>query len=187
MYKVLAIIGKAGSGKDTLLNACLDRYKDKLHGIVSYTTRPPREGEVDSVNYFFVSEEEFTEMTLDLQMLETSCFNNWMYGTAERSLVEDKINIGVFNPEGIRSMQEFSDIIDLKVVYVWASDKERLLRQLNREAYPDVDEIVRRYGTDKADFKDIRDLKNVYEVVNDVMTDVDTVVDGVSIILDEFV
>ena len=78
MYKVLAIIGKAGSGKDTLLNACLDRYKDKLHGIVSYTTRPPREGEVDGINYFFVSEEEFTEMTLDLQMLETSCFNDWM-------------------------------------------------------------------------------------------------------------
>ena len=38
---------------------------------------------------------------------------------------------------------------------MWASDKERLLRQLNRESDPDVDEILRRFKTDREDFSDL--------------------------------
>ena len=187
MYKLLAIIGQAGSGKDTLLQNVLHTYGDKLHEIVSYTTRPPREGEVDGVNYHFISNDDFTEMTLDGKMLETACFNDWMYGTAEGSLVEDKINIGVFNPAGIRSLMEYNDIINLKVVYVRVADKERLLRQLHREDNPDVDEIVRRYSTDKADFdkKSLRDIPR-YEVFNSNRDELSLCVETVGYLLDEF-
>jgi hypothetical protein len=61
-------------------------------------------------------------------MLEVSHFNGWYYGTEESALSLEKINIGVFNPEGIRSLLKHSDMIDLKVYYVRASDKERLMR-----------------------------------------------------------
>ena len=57
-YKILAIIGQAGSGKDTLMKKVL-AINDNLHEIVSFTTRPPREGEVDGVNYHFIDGEEF--------------------------------------------------------------------------------------------------------------------------------
>lgn len=40
----------------------------------------------------------------------------------------------------------------MKLFYITASDKTRLLRQLNREGDPDVEEIIRRYSTDKKDF-----------------------------------
>ena len=46
------------------------------------------------------------------------------------------------------------DDIDLEIIYVKASDKTRLLRQLNREEEPNVHEIVRRFYTDEADFQD---------------------------------
>jgi guanylate kinase len=46
------------------------------------------------------------------------------------------------------------DIIDLEIIYVKASDKTRLLRQLNREEEPNVKEIIRRFATDEADFQD---------------------------------
>ena len=87
-------------------------------------------------------------------MLEYTMFNNWFYGTSYDSLQSDAINIGVFNPAGIRSLREFNDI-DLIVYKIVCSDKTRMLRQLNREEHPNVDEIVRRYKTDKEDFSNL--------------------------------
>lgn len=46
------------------------------------------------------------------------------------------------------------DELDLTIVYVQTNDKVRLIRQLNREEEPDVDEILRRYRTDQWDFID---------------------------------
>ncbi len=84
-------------------------------------------------------------------MLEATVFNDWVYGTGLNSLDEAKINIGVFNPEGIETLSEM-DNIDLFVIRCMCPDKDRLLRQLYRESNPDVDEIVRRYLADKSDF-----------------------------------
>ena len=87
-------------------------------------------------------------------MLEYTMFNNWFYGTSYDSLQPDAVNIGVFNPAGIRSLRKF-DNIDLIVYKIVCSDKTRMLRQLNREEHPNVDEIVRRYKTDKEDFSNL--------------------------------
>ena len=87
-------------------------------------------------------------------MLEATNFNDWFYGTSYDTLRSDVPNIGVFNPDGIRALQGRPDI-DLTVYRVSCSDKTRLLRQLNREDHPNVDEIVRRYKTDKDDFFDL--------------------------------
>ena len=57
MIRVYAIIGKAGSGKDYILKKVLKNIDD--HGIVSCTTRPPREGEVEGKDYHFVSSAYF--------------------------------------------------------------------------------------------------------------------------------
>lgn len=91
-------------------------------------------------------------------MLEATCFNEWFYGTAKSALSGD-INIGVFNPEGIYSLLEsHNKDIYLIVYYVLASGKTRLLRQLNREENPDIDEILRRYKADEIDFADLNDI-----------------------------
>ena len=148
--KIIAICGKSASGKDTLLHMIMNNAA--LHEIVSCTTRPPREGEVDGVNYFFMTLEDFAHKDCMGEMLEVSHFRDWYYGTAINGLDVDKINVGVFNPEGIvRLMRD--DRVELYVVLVQASDKCRLIRSLKREVNPDVDEIVRRYLTDKEDFE----------------------------------
>ena len=102
-YKILALIGKAGSGKDTLLRAVCNSALP-IHEIVSFTTRPPREGEVNGENYIFVSGEEFAQIVLDGQMIEACEFNNWFYGTSIDSLSSTRLNFGVFNPDGIRNL-----------------------------------------------------------------------------------
>jgi guanylate kinase len=149
-YKVIAICGKSASGKDTLLHMIMSNTA--LHEIVSCTTRPPREGEVDGVNYFFMTLEEFAYKDYRGEMLEVSHFRDWCYGTAIDGLDADEINVGVFNPEGIMNLMK-DDRVELYVVLVQASDKCRLIRSLNREINPDVDEIVRRYLADKEDFE----------------------------------
>ena len=153
-YKIIAIMGKAGSGKDTLLNALMEEeiFKDACK-IISCTTRPIREYEIDGVDYHFITTKEFTNQILSGEMIEATVFNTWCYGTSLKNLDLNKINIGVFNPEGIELLKERNDV-DLTVIYVQANDKDRLLRQLNREENPDCHEIVRRFSADEEDFDD---------------------------------
>ena len=148
--KILAFIGKAGVGKDTVLQEMLNQHPE-FYEIISDTSRPPREKEINHINYHFYSREEFEQKIKNKEMLEYTEFNNWYYGTGLSSVDERYINIGVFNPEGVRSLIADSRI-EVVVVHIVANDKTRLLRQLNREANPNVDEIIRRWQTDNNDF-----------------------------------
>ena len=162
--KIIALVGKAGAGKDYLMKEIAE--DNFYHIIVSSTTRPKRDYEIEGKDYHFLSYEEFAAARL----LETTSFNGWHYGTRYEDLDPDRTNIGVFNPTGLKSLAAHSDI-DLEIVYVKASDKTRLLRQLNREEEPNVHEIIRRFGTDEVDFQDDKSfitLGNSYrEVWND--------------------
>lgn len=171
-YKIIALIGEAGSGKDTILKK-LTNSNLAFHEIVSCTTRPPREGEVNGDNYYFISPEEFGCKILANEMLEAAVFNDWCYGTSFDSLRINDINIGVFNPTGIETMNSLKNV-DLTVYYVRASDKTRLKRQLDREENPDIDEIIRRYHTDKEDFYDL-DFDYI-ELINEKPGDIDVCV-----------
>lgn len=156
--RLLAIMGKAGAGKDTVASRLITkRLIPNAVPIVTCTTRPMREYEENHKDYHFLTIEEFEKDILNGEMIETKIFNNWCYGTRKCDLTPDKINIGVYNPESVYDLAENKDI-DLCVFYILATDKTRLLRQLNREKDPDVHEIIRRFGTDEADF-DLEQIK----------------------------
>lgn len=151
--KVIAFFGKSASGKDTIQKWIVSQYPDITSGIVSCTTRPKRDYEVNGKDYFFLNDLEFGEKVLNGSMLEAASFNGWFYGTPIEGLQEDKINIGVFNPAGIDALLTDSRLVVLPV-YVYASDKTRLLRSLNRENEPNCSEICRRFFADEKDFSD---------------------------------
>lgn len=163
MYKIIALIGKAGSGKDTLLHLLRKQYP-QYNFIITSTTRPKREYEVNGKDYFFYDKTEIN----NLKFAEKTMFNDWIYGTQYSSLKEDTINIGVFNPSAIKQLVNNKNI-DLKVIFVQAKDKTRLLRQLNRENDPNVFEIVRRFTTDEQDFENLNFLYYVFN--NEVLED----------------
>lgn len=175
--KIVALMGEAGSGKDTILHRIMKKYPSYFNEIISCTTRPPRQGEKEGVNYHFLSVEDFIRKILNGDMLEATEFNGWHYGTDSQSLTIDKINIGVFNPEGVRCLQE-DENIELYVFYVRAAGKQRLLRQLNREENPDVDEIIRRYKADTEDFSFLNDIKYI-TLQNNTLDDIDIAVDTI--------
>ena len=144
---VIAFVGKSGAGKDYCAKQYVKEHSDTTHFIVSSTTRPKRDYEKEGVDYHFLSEKEFAAA----RFLETASFNGWHYGTRYEDLNPDRINVGVFNPTGLKSLATHDDI-SLFIVYVMASDKTRMLRQLNREEEPNVHEIIRRFSTDEIDF-----------------------------------
>lgn len=164
-YKVVALMGKAGSGKDAILHELMRLCPD-ANEMISCTTRPIREGEAEGVNYFYMTPEQFGAKVLNGEMLECSEFNNWFYGTSYDALRSNCLNIGVFNPTGVESLMQFKNAIDLQVFYITASNKTRLIRQLNREENPDVYEIIRRFHADEDDFDDLTDI-NYIEVPNE--------------------
>lgn len=150
--KIIAFFGPSAAGKDTLAHKLYEMCPEVLHWIVSHTTRPPRDYEIDGKDYHFVTEEQFTQMMLNYEMMEATSYRDWFYGTAYDSLSDDKINIGVFNLEGMKCIIE-DNSLDVMPVYVQASDKTRLQRSLQREENPDCDEICRRFMADKKEFQ----------------------------------
>lgn len=152
--KIVAIMGKAGAGKDALLHSIMAN-KDSwfCQEIVSCTTRPMREGEIEGVNYYFLTEDQFEESIMLGGMIEYTEFRGWHYGTHREALQNDKINIGVFNPAGVLTLLNDPNF-DVYVIMVNVKDKTRLMRQLQREENPDCYEIARRFQTDEKDFDD---------------------------------
>ena len=157
-------MGEAGTGKDSLMQEIL-KLKPEFHEIISCTTRPKRQGEIEGVNYYYYTPEQFGDRVLHDEMLECTVFNDWFYGTSYDSVRSDCINIGVFNPTGVESLLARPDV-DVKVIRVVAEDKTRLIRQLNREEWPDVREIVRRFNADWMDFDGIDQDIPSYKVFN---------------------
>ena len=174
MYKMIVFMGKAGAGKDSLMQQVLKLLAEKniiseVHEIVSCTSRPIRENEAHGVNYYYYHPDDFAMKIINDEMLEFTNFNNWWYGTSYDSVRSDGIvNIGVFNPSGVRQLLDRPDC-DVTVYWVTTSDKQRLYRQLSREENPDIKEIVRRFNADEEDFADI-DF-DYTEVVNETFDD----------------
>lgn len=159
-YELIILCGKAGAGKDYLLREVLKKRGDILNPLVSDTTRPKRAGETDGKEYNFLSVAKFMNKEhLEMTAYSVADDEIWMYGTPKASLAEDKINIAILNPDGIRQLYEKAEDINIHVFLVTATDRTRMLRQMTREKYPNYAEICRRFLADEEDFHDIAKYK----------------------------
>ena len=78
--RLIVLSGPSGVGKDTVLQE-LSRIAPRLHYSISYTTRPPRPGEVEGVAYSFVDEAGFQALIADHELLEYAQVHGHWYGT----------------------------------------------------------------------------------------------------------
>jgi guanylate kinase len=85
---VFVVSSPSGGGKGTLIKRVLE-VVDNLSYSVSYTTRAPRNGEVEGREYFFVNRKQFEEMIAAGEFLEWANVHGNLYGTAKRQLVEE--------------------------------------------------------------------------------------------------
>jgi len=85
---LFVVSSPSGGGKGTIIRHVLEDVGNLSYS-VSYTTRAPRQGEVDGREYFFVSRETFNEMVAAGEFLEWACVHGNLYGTAKSQVIEE--------------------------------------------------------------------------------------------------
>ena len=152
---VIGICGKSAASKDTTATRLVEEYKKigiPAKKVISYTTRPPREGEIDGVDYHFVDLETFIDMQYDNKFIEHTEFRGWRYGTAFNSLRDDCINICVLNPVGMTKLQKLCPwSLKCELFYLKVPFYVRLKRSIKRE-HTFKWEFIRRAFADWEDF-----------------------------------
>lgn len=150
MKKLIALIGPSASGKNTILEE-LKRFLINYNIVVHYTTRPKRDREIEGIDYYFTNKEQLIDKITNDEILCANRFNDWTYAVSKDSVVDDRINIGIFNLDEIYELR-YSNTIKLYIIYITASSKIRFIRSLERENEPDIAEIYRRYLSDDEEF-----------------------------------
>ena len=97
--KVFVFSGASGAGKSTVLKQVM-AARDDLCFSVSATTRDPRPGETDGVDYFFVTRARFEEMIAAGEMLEYDEHHNNLYGTPRSQMAEGVCMVLDIEPNG---------------------------------------------------------------------------------------
>ena len=135
----------SGAGKTTLVNAVLEQVDDLVIS-VSHTTRVPREGEVDGVNYHFVDKQTFEGMVKDSVFFEFATVFGNMYGTSRQHIQEQLLKgmdvILEIDWQGARQIRQL--IPDSKSVYIVPPSTAALRERLNARAQDDEAVINKR-------------------------------------------
>ena len=146
---VIVLVGESASGKSSAQNAFLELHPE-YKKVITYTSRPKREGEIDGVDYHFVSDEEFGRMISEGAFAEYTEYNGWYYGTGIDSFDSDNV-ITVMNPPGLRAVKRCG--VPVLSIYIRVGRRERMISILNRG--DNIEEAYRRNLTDVGQFAGI--------------------------------
>lgn len=154
--QILCIIGHSGSGKTTIELTMEQFYPGMFHRIVSYTTRPMREGEKDGVEHHFVQSSKVPDKS---RMLAYTRYGGYEYWADTNDVWDNIINTYVIDVEGYRFLKRYyGDQYDIRVMYVKRTvagdiDQERRDRDNGREELsPDEIDVLFPNEGSKADF-----------------------------------
>lgn len=177
---MIVLLGASASGKSTLQKALVDTGKYKK--VVTYTTRPPRKGEENGVDYHFITDDEFQSLKKDGFFIETAEYRGWHYGTSKESCThEDKNYIAVLTPAGFRALKRSE--INVMSIYL-KIDRRSLLTNIVKRG-DDIDEAYRRNLSDVGQFDGLEN--EVDCVINNSLfhMDVNEIVQRVDAILED--
>ena len=163
--KLFVISGASGVGKSTVLNKVMAERSD-LSFSVSATTRPPRPGETNGINYFFVSKETFLKMIEEDAFLEYDAHMDNYYGTPAAQAVEKMQRGSVIldiEPNGAFNVR--TAMPDAVLIFIAPPSMEELERRLTGRG--DTSEAQMKLRLDRAVWEMEQSTKYDYIVVND--------------------
>ena len=164
---IVVLVGESASGKSTLAKI-LEQKQPNFSKVVTYTTRPKRNGEVSGVDYHFISNEKFNELVDRNFFVEHTSYRDWQYGTAINfDKGEDKVII--LTPAGARTFRAYAEKNPelkkyLMVVYLYVDRRSRMLKIIQRG--DNIDEAYRRNLSDVGQF-DAFDREADYTINNE--------------------
>jgi guanylate kinase len=152
-HKIIILCGKSSSGKDLIKKKLM---KNGFKGVVTNTTRPPREGEKEGVNYYYLSDMEFKNRIANGEMIEYHKYNTefgvWYYGSSANNIDLNKHDyVIVLTLEGAEAYVNYFGAENCIVFYIDAPKSIREQRAKERGSF-NQEEWDRRVKTDNADF-----------------------------------
>ena len=164
--QLIVVSGPSGAGKDTIVNKVVENNKN-IWISVSATSRKPRNGEVEGVNYFFLEKEDFEEKINNNYFLEYAEYANNYYGTPKEKIVE-KLEKGidvilVIEIQGAKKIKEL--VPEALFIFIMPPSEKTLLSRLKNRQTEDKEKIIERFNIA---YKEINEVtKYNYVVVND--------------------
>lgn len=164
--QLIVLSGPSGVGKSTVIAELLGQ-RNNIHFSVSYTTRQPRVGEQNGVNYNFVSREEFEGMIQRDELLEYAEYVNNYYGTSLK-VIQEKLDAGIdvlldIEVQGAAKVR--SRCPDALFIFIIPPSFEELSRRLHGRHTDGEDVIAGRLQKAREEYKEIPHYD--YLVVND--------------------
>ena len=163
---LLVVSGPSGAGKGTICKALLNK-NDQIKLSVSATTRKPRNGEVDGVNYFFIEKDKFTTMIENGEFLEYAQIYDNFYGTPKAAIMEclEKGQDVILEIE-MQGARQIKDVCpDGVFIFVLPPSLEELKNRIVGRGTETAEEIEKRFSCAFDEINRIVDYD--YFIVND--------------------
>jgi len=163
---LVVVCGPSGVGKGTIIKS----FKDKIKNIrlsVSATTRNPRQGEEDGINYFFKTQEEFEEMIKNNELVEWVEYCGNFYGTPIK-YIEDSVKLGYdvvmeIEVEGAAQIREkYPDMVS---IFILPPSFEELKKRIDGRGTEKPHVIKKRLDRAKKEIQSVE--KYDYIIIND--------------------
>jgi guanylate kinase len=165
--KLFVISGCSGVGKGTVINEFMKRNGENFVLSVSCTTRAPRQGEVDGVNYFFLTKEKFEKNIEEDKFLEYANFAGNYYGT-KKKYIKEKFDEGfniILEIETQGALQVKEKMPEAVLIFIAPPSTEELEKRLRGRHTEDEETIQKRLAQVKIELE--RSQKYDYTVIND--------------------
>ena len=163
---LIVLSGPSGAGKGTICNEVLNNNKNVWLSI-SCTSRKPRNGEIDGVNYYFLSKDEFESKIENNGFLEYAIYNDNYYGTP-RDKIKEKLDQGIdvileIEVQGALKVKEL--VKEAIFIFILPPSMEELKSRLKNRGTETEEKILKRFKTAYNEINEIN--KYNYVVVND--------------------
>jgi len=167
---IIVISAPSGTGKTTIVRRILGDFPQVVFS-VSATTRKKREHEVEGVDYFYISEEEFKKKIQNNEFVEWELFYDYYYGTF-RSFIDSRINNGkaVILEVDVHGALEIKRIYpDAILIYIAPPSLEELLIRLKKRQTENEEDLRKRIERAKMELSH-KDKFDYFIVNNDLNT-----------------
>jgi guanylate kinase len=144
----LVLMGKGGSGKDYCVKKLQELFPEEIKKEVSFTTRPMRNGEIDGIDYHFISEDYASKLIANGEIIQyTRHANGYLYGTIATEF--EKCNLCILTPNAIHKFPK-KYLNQFYIIY-FDIDKETRRARLSKRS--DSHDCERRLQSDEIDFE----------------------------------
>jgi guanylate kinase len=166
---ILIICGPAGSGKTTLCDQLLAEFPDRIQRIVTTTSRRPRPGEVDGIDYHFLDSESFARLIKDGAFIEWARVHGRYYGSQKQHILKQLetgkdliLNIDIQGAQTFRNEPSINTRLEggLHTIFIQPRSLEQIRERLQGRGESEA-EIERRLKSAKDELKEVENFDHL--------------------------